>query len=346
MAESRRTRRRSPPADASRRFGDAGATHAALLRGECALRPRAGPGPRRRGRRPPGAAARALARRGGAARLARGGPAAPRGDPRGRLGLARQARVCHRQQLRRRRPLRAAADGRRLRSPPGGPHRPARSACAPSLAGGRTSRSSPTPASPRTSACCSPPAPSAAGLARGGARLLVRLPEPVRRRAASMRSRYSTQASRRPTGRGQFGRHRPRRRGGLRGPLAGARRLDPRGPEPLQRNAPLHLKPGRRLGLRPLPGAVSPRRRAGAGCGSRATEPAPSTPAASRSPPRAGPSPGSPLVGWKGSLGHTLGSCGLVELAIAIESVRAGRTPGTIGGTGPTMGASVATREL
>ncbi|MGA2016827.1 MAG: hypothetical protein ABSH26_07700 [Opitutaceae bacterium] len=56
--------------------------------------------------------------------------------------------------------------------------------------------------------------------------------------------------------------------------------------------------------------------------------------------------PGAPVVGWKGSLGHTLGSCGLVELAIAIESVRAGRTPGTIGGAGPTMAASVATESF
>jgi len=41
--------------------------------------------------------------------------------------------------------------------------------------------------------------------------------------------------------------------------------------------------------------------------------------------------PDSPLVGWKGSLGHTLGSCGLVELAIAQESIRVGIAPGTIG---------------
>ncbi len=52
--------------------------------------------------------------------------------------------------------------------------------------------------------------------------------------------------------------------------------------------------------------------------------------------------PGSPLVGWKGSLGHTLGSCGLVELAIAIEAIRSGRTPGTVGDAGPPMGGSVA----
>lgn len=52
--------------------------------------------------------------------------------------------------------------------------------------------------------------------------------------------------------------------------------------------------------------------------------------------------PGAPIVGWKGSLGHTLGSCGLVELAIAIESVRSGRTPGTHGRGGPAMSDSVA----
>ncbi len=52
--------------------------------------------------------------------------------------------------------------------------------------------------------------------------------------------------------------------------------------------------------------------------------------------------PGAPMVGWKGSLGHTLGSCGLVELSIAIESMRAGRAPGTIGGDGPPMGSAVA----
>ncbi len=52
--------------------------------------------------------------------------------------------------------------------------------------------------------------------------------------------------------------------------------------------------------------------------------------------------PGYPLVGWKGSLGHTLGSCGLVELAIAIEAVRSGRTPGTVGDAGRPMGENVA----
>ena len=46
---------------------------------------------------------------------------------------------------------------------------------------------------------------------------------------------------------------------------------------------------------------------------------------------------GAPLVSWKGSLGHTLGSCGVVELAIAIESLRSGRTPGTVGTTSPTF---------
>lgn len=52
--------------------------------------------------------------------------------------------------------------------------------------------------------------------------------------------------------------------------------------------------------------------------------------------------PGAPLVSWKGSLGHTLGSCGLVELAIALAALRAGRIPGTVGGTSPSFTDSVA----
>jgi len=51
---------------------------------------------------------------------------------------------------------------------------------------------------------------------------------------------------------------------------------------------------------------------------------------------------GSPLVGWKGSLGHTLGSCGLVELALAAEAIRTGRTPGTVGTVAPVFSDSVA----
>jgi hypothetical protein len=53
--------------------------------------------------------------------------------------------------------------------------------------------------------------------------------------------------------------------------------------------------------------------------------------------------PGAPLVGWKGSLGHTLGSCGLVELALAMESLRQGRAPGTVGTEGPCFIDEVAT---
>ncbi|HEY0945157.1 MAG TPA: hypothetical protein VGD81_07805 [Opitutaceae bacterium] len=52
--------------------------------------------------------------------------------------------------------------------------------------------------------------------------------------------------------------------------------------------------------------------------------------------------PGAPLTGWKGSLGHTLGSCGLVELAVAAAALRAGRTPGTVGTTEPTFADNVA----
>lgn len=52
--------------------------------------------------------------------------------------------------------------------------------------------------------------------------------------------------------------------------------------------------------------------------------------------------PGAPLVGWKGSLGHTLGSCGLVELAIARAAIDGGRVPGTIGATAPCFADNVA----
>jgi hypothetical protein len=54
--------------------------------------------------------------------------------------------------------------------------------------------------------------------------------------------------------------------------------------------------------------------------------------------------PDAPLVGWKGSLGHTLGSCGLVELAIALAALRspAAKIPGTIGGADPSFTSSVA----
>jgi 3-oxoacyl-(acyl-carrier-protein) synthase len=51
--------------------------------------------------------------------------------------------------------------------------------------------------------------------------------------------------------------------------------------------------------------------------------------------------PDSPLVGWKGSLGHTLGSNGLVELAVALESLRSGRIPGTVGSAAPTFSETV-----
>jgi 3-oxoacyl-[acyl-carrier-protein] synthase I len=56
--------------------------------------------------------------------------------------------------------------------------------------------------------------------------------------------------------------------------------------------------------------------------------------------------PGAPVAGWKGGLGHTLGSCGLVELAVAIESVRSGSAPGVTGGAGRPMGPTVATQNF
>ncbi len=49
-----------------------------------------------------------------------------------------------------------------------------------------------------------------------------------------------------------------------------------------------------------------------------------------------------PLVSWKGGLGHTLGSCGLVELAIALRAMRNGRAPGTVGSAAPGFTSAVA----
>lgn len=45
--------------------------------------------------------------------------------------------------------------------------------------------------------------------------------------------------------------------------------------------------------------------------------------------------PGAPLMSWKGSLGHTLGSCAVVELAVALEAMRTGQAPGNVGGRAP-----------
>jgi 3-oxoacyl-(acyl-carrier-protein) synthase len=53
--------------------------------------------------------------------------------------------------------------------------------------------------------------------------------------------------------------------------------------------------------------------------------------------------PDSPLVSWKGSLGHTLGSCGLVELTLAAQALATGRAPGTVGTEGPCFTEQVAT---
>jgi len=45
--------------------------------------------------------------------------------------------------------------------------------------------------------------------------------------------------------------------------------------------------------------------------------------------------PESPLVSWKGALGHTLGSCAAVELVLAMKAFEQGRSPGTIGSSAP-----------
>src|SRR5258708_12058808 len=52
--------------------------------------------------------------------------------------------------------------------------------------------------------------------------------------------------------------------------------------------------------------------------------------------------PVAPLVGWKGSLGHTLGSCGLVELPVALPSLPGRPIPGTVGGAAPSFTDAVA----
>lgn len=52
--------------------------------------------------------------------------------------------------------------------------------------------------------------------------------------------------------------------------------------------------------------------------------------------------PGAPLVGWKGAIGHTLGSCGLVELAIACRAIENGTAPGTVGSPPPYFSDNVA----
>lgn len=56
--------------------------------------------------------------------------------------------------------------------------------------------------------------------------------------------------------------------------------------------------------------------------------------------------PGSPLVSWKGSLGHTLGSCALVELVLAIECHQTGTIPGTVATNGPTFAENVAVENF
>ncbi|MGH7997401.1 MAG: beta-ketoacyl synthase N-terminal-like domain-containing protein, partial [Opitutaceae bacterium] len=56
--------------------------------------------------------------------------------------------------------------------------------------------------------------------------------------------------------------------------------------------------------------------------------------------------PGAPLVSWKGGFGHTLGSCGLVELAVALAAVRTGRTPGTVGSAPPCFSSAVAVESF
>ncbi|MCC5806210.1 MAG: hypothetical protein JJU00_07765 [Opitutales bacterium] len=53
--------------------------------------------------------------------------------------------------------------------------------------------------------------------------------------------------------------------------------------------------------------------------------------------------PGVPLVSWKGSIGHTLGSCALVELVLALRAHESGSIPGTTGSAAPVFAPNVAT---
>lgn len=56
--------------------------------------------------------------------------------------------------------------------------------------------------------------------------------------------------------------------------------------------------------------------------------------------------PEAPLVGWKGGIGHTLGSCGLVELTLAMQAMIHGMVPGTVGTTAPTLTERVMTQPF
>ena len=56
--------------------------------------------------------------------------------------------------------------------------------------------------------------------------------------------------------------------------------------------------------------------------------------------------PDSPLISWKGSLGHTLGSCALVELAIALRAMESGTIPGTVGAGETPMSDSIARQSF
>ncbi len=56
--------------------------------------------------------------------------------------------------------------------------------------------------------------------------------------------------------------------------------------------------------------------------------------------------PGAPLMSWKGSIGHTLGSCAAVELAIAMSAMKNGRAPGNVGGRSPYFSGSIQTESF
>src|SRR5690606_31067514 len=56
--------------------------------------------------------------------------------------------------------------------------------------------------------------------------------------------------------------------------------------------------------------------------------------------------PASPLVSWNGALGHTLGSCGLVEMALACKAIETELSPGALGTAEPYCGDNVISETL
>ena len=110
----------------------------------------------------------------------------------------------------------------------------------------------------------------------------------------------------------------------------------------LQRDVSFHRQPSRRASAWANSARGCRRPWATGPCGSRATARAPSRPDGWRRGTWANVSQTRRWSAGRVRSGHTLGSCGLVELAVAVESVRRGRAPGTVGTSGPCFGPQVA----